>query len=185
MSLRRLISRPRHVIVALAIACGVAAVAAPAASADQIDSWCTRTQIGANDGFNTYWLAEGVGWVSWRVAPNLDVYDRCWHGGIRGTIAIYGAAAEQKGGTVRVGLQYSLSTSSRWTSRSLILRYGYRSNGWTVYSVYTDSNIGMTSDTRIDWVKVPSYLVFNGVAGAGRREECSVVSRRCAGHMGT
>jgi hypothetical protein len=58
-------------------------------------------------------------------------------------------------------------------SRSIFLRKGYSSNDWDVYGVYTDSNIGMGTTTRISWVKVPTYLVINVVAGASRHESAS------------
>jgi hypothetical protein len=179
-------SRPVRVLIASALAAAALLGGAARASAalPNTDSYCTKTRVTANDGFSTYWTAEGVGLVGWRVALDATVYDRCDHGALVGNVWIYSANVKAKGGTPHMSISYATSLDNRWTTRVVSLRYQTSGSGWDLYSINTDNNIGLTRTARITWVKVSSALTFNGVSGAGRREQCSFVSRTCSGYMG-
>jgi hypothetical protein len=180
-------SRIMAILSALACCLGVMAGSAPAANAAP-DPYCTHTRASFNDMFQTYWTAEGVGYVNWRVAANLDIYDFCDHAYIAGTVSVYAGAVKQKGGTYGVGpVYYNRSNAVGWDSRGIIFRYAYSSDGWDVFNVRTDNNIGATRGAYFDYVKVPIYLSFNDVPGAARRETCARQADNtwdCKGHMG-
>jgi hypothetical protein len=155
------------------------------ARAGYVDPGCTRTQITFNDGFTTYWLAEGKGLVGFRIYANLDVYDLCDHGGISGVIAVYDANIKAKGGKLyilRNYVSYNRSGISGWQNDNP----WYENAGWTYYYVETDGNIGMTRSTYFDYIKVSAYVVFDNVPGAPRRETCSRSGNgwNCKGHIG-
>ncbi|ADB49908.1 hypothetical protein [Conexibacter woesei] len=116
----------------------------------------------------------------------MTVYDRCEHGGIRGTMSVYDAAIRRKDGSHRVGLAYLRSSggSGGWTGANLIIRPSYFNASRQWYDVYTDGNIGMTRTGRITWLKMSSYLVFSDTPGAARNERCEVARRSCRGYFG-
>lgn len=151
-----------------------------------IDANCTRTNVKFNDGFSTVWTAPGMGYVNWRLYANLQVYDQCDHGGIQGTVAVYDAAVKKKEGATGIGLLYARSTEGKWRSELLRLNQYAKGNGWTYYSVSTDNNIGMSRNTYLSSIKMNSYLTFNKVPGAPRREECvrSANTWKCDGKIG-
>jgi hypothetical protein len=166
------IRRNRAVLaIGMALAVSLCALAPSQASAAP-DAWCASWNSSYNTAFQSYVLQEGVGLVGWRSAHNLRIRDRCNHGAITGTVSIYDANVKYKRGRVVPQIRYRVNGGA-WTSAFVHLRLGYTSGGWSVYSVFTDNNIGLVRTWNISHIKVGSYLVFNGVGSSGRRVECA------------
>jgi hypothetical protein len=157
-----------------------------ALAANNFDRNCAVTRISFNDAFSTYWTAEGVGLVGWRLQANLNVYDQCDHGGIAGNVAVYDGSVKAKRGAVIIGLQYHRNFENGWRNDLLRLTPFATAGGWTYYSVSTDNNIGMSRQSYFSHIKMNSYLIFYAVPGAARREECQRSQNTwvCNGHLG-
>jgi hypothetical protein len=183
MSVRR-ISRVPQVLAALGAVLAITMAFAGASQASGIDSSCHRTSVSFNNLFNTYWTSEGVGYVNWRLAGDLNVYDRCDHGGISGTLYISPGVVLQKGGSYSMSFWYQTTGSTRWTHNYLYFTGGLSTNFWKAYDVRTEDNIGLAPSWRITAVRLSSYLIFNGVPGASRHVTCTTSSRSCGGGMG-
>jgi hypothetical protein len=159
----------------------IAALGGSAAPALAHDATCKKTSVTHSHNFKTYWTAEGVGLVTWRLTVHPTAYDRCDHGALEGSVSIYTGVITQKGGSYGLRIAYQTSFNHRWTSAFVSLqKLGPDGRGNDVWNIVTDNNIGLTTKARITKVKITSYLVFNAVPGALRHTQCTMTSRSCS-----
>jgi hypothetical protein len=177
-------SSAARVLAPLCLALVVFVSCVGTSQASGIDSSCHRTSVSFDKLFQTYWTAEGIGYVNWRLDGNLNVYDRCNHGGILGTVYISPGVIQQKGGSYAMRFWYQTTGSSRWTSNYLYFTGGLSTPFWRAYDVRTEDNIGLAPSWRITAIRLSSYLSFYGVAGAARNVTCLTASGSCSGGMG-
>lgn len=155
------------------VVAGLAPSNAVSRQARTVDYNCKVSTVSFNKGYSTFWAAEGVGLVAWRVSANLRVYDQCNHGGIEGTISIYSANVKYKGGKIGItNFVFADSSRNAWRRDGVSLRYSFSSGGWDNFDVRVSGNIGLTPTTWIRYIRTYTALSFYGVPGASRYITC-------------
>jgi hypothetical protein len=164
--------------MALVISASIAAAAVVAVAAPVVahDASCTRVTFYNSKGHTTYVLQSGVGLVGWRTSMSMTAYDRCSHGDLAIQVGVNNANVVQKGGKVVVTkVQYRRTGSSTWYSTSLSACTTTTSCRWNV-----GGHLDLTPSWRVTYIRLYTYVVFNGVGSGGRYHTCNIVYGNCS-----